>query len=1246
MHLSEIKLSGFKSFADTTRLHLPPDLTAVVGPNGCGKSNIADAIRWVLGEQSAKSLRGESMQDVIFGGAEKRKALPYAEVVLTFRDCEDYLGAEYPEVEVTRRVHRDGGGEYRINGRTVRRKDLQRLFMDTGMGRVAYSFLVQGQVDQILSSNPTDRRIIFEEAAGISKYKSQRREALNKLALVDGNLARVADILAEVSRQMGTLRRQASKALRYRRVRHRCTFLEQALQAREVRELDERIAANEQALARARATEAGRREEVATLEGQQAHLQEQRAACQREMEGVQDEVYEQRSAAEAAAQQIQLLQERRKDFEQRRHHLGEEIERIGKQRAEEEASAEEERQTRQAQLELLTGTDAENQRHEEAVREVATRLADREASLRTLRDQLRKREETLARLRSEVSHLELELKSFEVRQGHARDQLTEARNERERLEREIGERQEDWATARRETAEAEQATADLRAELEDLRTRHRDLQADVQEEDRHLARLAARRQVLQDLQDRLEGYGEGTRQLLQSEDGPEGELLNRLLQVEPGTATAVEALLGEAAGALLLAGTPETGTLLASLRESGAGRTALLDPSLRLPTAAPPTPAPPGLRPALEIVRGRDEAIHTLLEVLLTDCFLADSEDDFLRWRREHPEARYHQVATPEGTVFGASGLILRGHSGGEDSSLLGREEEIRRIDTETRERQDRWDRLRAEAHRLRGEAETCESRLEAGRQEENRHRQERDALERSLQALRKDAENRAATIKQAQAELEKLEGDRDRQAGELAGRRRSLEREEATRDGERQQADREEEAIARLREEREERQAAWNQARMDHAGRQQALQLAERGLSEAERRTAELQRLQASHEAERETLADRIQQTHREEEQHEQARHAASGKIGSLREKLETEREKLRGWDHQLETTAEKVRALQKAREEAADALREHELALARDHSRRETLLEQSENAGIADLRGIDPRRALWEADRDLGRGPSLDDESGEEDPDATPAGDAPEPDEEELAAYTSPDWQSLAEEAGRLRSKLQSMGSVNLVAIEEYRELRERHAQLQQQSEDLWQSKEELVRAIDEINETSQTLFAETFAKIRENFRETYQHLTGGGEGDLELIEAESGDTLEAGVEIRARPPGVRTSSLSLLSGGQRTMAAVALLFAIYRVKPSPFCVLDELDAPLDDANVVRFTEMLQQFTRFSQFLVITHNKRTIAAARSIYGVTMQEKGVSQLVSMRFNQHTEKAEAMAAEPAGASPSGPAGTG
>lgn len=1246
MHLSEIKLSGFKSFADTTRLHLPPDLTAVVGPNGCGKSNIADAIRWVLGEQSAKSLRGESMQDVIFGGAEQRRALPYAEVVLTFRDCEDYLGAEYPEVEVTRRVHRDGGGEYRINGRAVRRKDLQRLFMDTGMGRVAYSFLVQGQVDQILSSNPTDRRMIFEEAAGISKYKSQRREALNKLALVDGNLARVADILTEVSRQMGTLRRQASKALRYRRLRHRCTYLEQALQAREVRELDERMATSEQALAAARAAETERRDQVAALEGQQARFQEKRAACQQEMERVQDEVYEQRSTAEAASQQIRLLEERRKDFEQRRRHLGEEIERIGKQQAEEEASAEEERQTRQMQLELLTGTDEENRRQEEAVQEVAARLTEREGQLRTLRDHLREREDTLARLRSEVSHLELELKSFEVRQGHARDQLAEAREEYERLGREIEERQEDWTTAGRETAEAEKTTARLREELEELRTRHRDVQGEVQEEDRHLARLAARRQVLQDLQDRLEGYGEGTRQLLQAKDGPEGELFNRLLQVEPGTATAVEALLGEAAGALLLTGAGGTETLLASLRDSGAGRTALLDPTLRLRPTVPPPAAPAGLRSALEAVRGHDETVRALLEVLLADCFLADSEEHFLRWRQEHPAAQFHQVATPEGTVFGASGLILRGHSGGEDSSLLAREEEIRRIDAEKKERQARWDRLRADALRLREEAENCESRLEAGRQEENRHRQERDSLERSLEALRRDAENRSATINHSQKELEKLEGDRDRQARELAERRSSLQREETARDEERQRTEQEEAAIARLREERETRQAAWNEARMDHAGRQQALQLAERGLSEAERRKTELERLKTSHEAERESLATRTEQTHREEEQQEQTRQAASEAIVGLREQLDTAREELRGWDQQLASTAEKVRELQKAREEAADTLREHELALARDRSRRETLLEQSENAGIADLRGIDPRRALWEADRDLGRGPSLEDEAAEEDPDATPAEEAAEPGEDELAAYAQPDWESLAGEAGRLRSKLQSMGSVNLVAIEEYRELRQRHAQLQQQSEDLWQSKEELVRAIDEINETSQTLFAETFAKIRENFRETYQHLTGGGEGDLELIEDESGDKLEAGVEIRARPPGVRTGTLSLLSGGQRTMAAVALLFAIYRVKPSPFCVLDELDAPLDDANVVRFTEMLREFTRFSQFLVITHNKRTIAAAQSIYGVTMQEKGVSQLVSMRFNQHTEKAEAVAAGSAEAPAASPAANG
>ncbi len=1228
MYLREVTINGFKSFADITRLELQPGVTAIVGPNGCGKSNIADAVRWVLGEQSAKSLRGGSMQDIIFGGSEKRKALPFSEVSLVFSDCEVELGASFHEVEVSRRVSRDGSSQYRINGKISRLKDLQRLFMDTGVGQVAYSFLVQGQVDQILSTNPADRRTIFEEAAGITRYKSQRKETLNKLALVDANLSRVSDVIEEVSRQIGSLKRQASKAVRFKRLSHRQRNLENALHAFRIKELDASIAELEAATASIKGETESLRKEIDKREASLSGDRERRTRIYERIEETQERLFEHRSAREAAENRIEALETRRRDHEVRIGKLETEIGRMRNQRSELDARGAEENQTLQQQLHLVGDSDAETEQKRKAFEEASRALDERERAFRAHRETLGGAENTIARLRSRCTSLEVNLKSYEVRHAAHGETVHTARQEAETL---AGKEEATTKALVQRRAEADESAEQLRKkreELEAIRTGFRTAQTEVQEIDRQLARTTARRQVLQDLQDRMEGHGEGAKALRKGKLGEPFSadrftLLSSLIEVAPEHAAAAEALLGPAVDAVLWTDEEDLPSLIEAMRGKGVPRTALLAPA---PETAPDSPALPGLTPAGDVVRPKDDRIAALLPALLADCHFAESDTALFAWRRENPGARFHRVVTGEGTVFSGDGMVVAGKAHDGKQSLLGREAEIRRIQEEITAREKELDAKRETIQTTQEQIDRIEREVEEIRERATEIQSEKTTLEAEEKALRTAREENRRTLAEAEEKMRTLEESRSASENDLTQARTELDKaEQDLKDGRAAVAEHEA-AIDALRTTRDERKEEWTNTRLDHASRKQALELVEKGLSEIERRKKEIDLICKTRSEEIAQLRSEIEEAATDKEREKETVEESTGNLETAKSEMEEERTRLRTLEESLSERERETAEMRKTLQEKEQSFNRKEVELTRQRSKAEFILEKSSTENEVDIRQIDWRRALWDADRDFKSRVRLDDMEEGDDLDLDPVDQRGDPTEENLDSYQSADWEEIEDECRKLREKIQSLGAVNLVAIEEYKDLKERYEFLQSQSQDLWNSKEELLRAIDEINETSQTLFQETFEKIRENFRYTYDHLTNGGSADLELIEAE--DVLDSGIEIKARPPGVRTSTLSLLSGGQRTMAAVALLFAIYMVKPSPFCVLDELDAPLDDANIGRFTEMLKRFTEYSQFLIITHNKRTIAASDSVFGVTMQEKGVSRLVSMRFNHNTQKAE------------------
>ncbi|MGH8018189.1 MAG: chromosome segregation protein SMC [Opitutaceae bacterium] len=1261
MHLRALRINGFKSFADSTDLKFDPGVTAIVGPNGCGKSNIADAIRWVLGEQSAKALRGGKMQDVIFEGTDRRKPLQLCEVSLLLTNCEEQLGMEFHEVEITRRVMRDGGGEYLINGRQCRLKDIQKLFMDTGVGRTSYSIMAQGQIDQILSSKPEERRAVFEEAAGITKYKSQRREALNKLALVDQNLSRVTDVITEVGRQIGSLRRQASKALRYKRLSHRLRHLDLAFGGHTFEILNDAITELEQSL-EARGGEVARfqtdleekEESLATQKAQRAHLLQR-------LQEAQQAVFDLRSQREQAANAAHLADIRRTGLEERIAQSRVELVSIEGQLAEIEERADASTQDKQAQLGVLGDTDEVFQTRNRDLQAVEARQREGETNIQQLKYRLLEAESALVRLRNDCANLEVEDRTAQAR----RERLSEEFSEQDRAEAAAREAvqlaQEQVEAARQRQNEAQEVVTAAQLAIAQLGAEFKDAQRRIQELDRGVAQKTARLKLLQQLQEKLEGFGEGAKALIQGRlggafEGRRFAALSERLKVQSRCVRAVETLLGSAVEAIVVNDGETARAILEQLADRKLGRACLrFDVAARNGNGATAATLPPAIQPAVNALN-LDEADATdhPAVALLGGCFIAETAGDFLAFWQANPAFDFTLASSLDGQLIDRRGLIFGGQQKG-GSGILQRTADIKNIAAELESDQASLATQRTAAEGIGKRLDEAEGALEERRREH-------------VECTRQSA-GVAAEEKNAQRSLQETGARRARLDREQAAieetRQRAIERLEKARvqfaEGDSRVAsikaaiETAEKNLSTLRAERDVKLEAVSQARFDLAEKRQRLEVLNRGLSELEMRRSSLGEGRTSRLREIEVWTEQITQLESEAASQRARSEESARTLEISQASVESTRAELVRIEEALQILEREQSYLRENSDSLRSALSKLQIDLAERRARIQFLQEESTREHNIALQSVDWRYELWMA----GQQPEgikaldLDDDSDDngasegaetpaaptdvspaptdapapevtENAEAAPAPSKAQPTSEELAKLENTDWETVKNEIQALRQRLHSMGPVNLVAIEEYGELKQRFEFLKAQSDDLINSKAELLKAIDEINQTSQRQFADTFEQIRRNFAQTFKTLFNGGHADLILQESE--DLLESGIEIVAQPPGTRLRGVTLLSGGQKTMTAVGLLFAIYMVKPSPFCVLDELDAPLDESNIGRFTTLLRQFTASSQFIIITHNKRTIAASQSIYGVTMEERGVSKIVSMRFHSEHEQ--------------------
>ena len=1212
MYLKNLTVLGFKSFADKTPLNFLPGVTAIVGPNGCGKSNVSDAIRWVLGEQSAKALRGGEMADVIFNGTDSRKPMAMAEVSLTIGDVDaEQLKAggvelAYNEVTVTRRIFRDGGSEYFINKTPCRLKDIQQLFMGTGVGRTSYSIMAQGNITQILSSKPEDRRMIFEEAAGITKFKAHKKESLRKLEYTDQNLLRVSDLIREVKRQIGSLQRQAGKARRYKELAQELHHLDTQLARHQFDVLQSEIIARQASAEQLRSDHEASSAGVLRCEDEILQLREQLSKLEHQINTSQQQGMELKAQADKHDSRIQFNEERLRELEQQNARALAEI-------------AEAEERARTAELDLtgvidrLGASNAALGQHRAALEEkrqalhqVETELTRQAEALRVAQSEAFSAMQQLSRIRNEINTLDLQKQGNVVRLEKLSSEKIQLEEERTRLSARLTEFAANVQTEKL-NAQTQRGTVEERQQR--LREIQQELNVSGQELDgllRQQAEKRSRLNVLEQLDTSHEGFSAGALAALKASQHVIGSLADKI-RVPDQFVAAVESALGHHLQLVLTEQPDAAQQILTDLATNKKGRASIAALGLALASAENVPALPAGTTLALSVVEA-DESLRPLLAGLLGRTLIVADLGAATTAFRESNGA--FDFVTQTGELLTHLGIYTGGYANGNASgkaptSILGRKNQIAELHQQLATLQEQVN----EGSRKKGALQSEQTALQASLQQaqtELRNQEvaiaEREgefkALETSLRSLHSKIETVIYEI-QALAAHEQ-EGLQKRAA--LGGQLTEIEAREQTAQARVTELTT---ALEQLRHQRDGANAALTESKVTLASEEQLCASLARQKGPLEQRLRELSQLVEQRRTEcgsflqrKEQFEAEMEESRRQIERLSHEREMVSNQVAELVSQKDTQ-------DSDITVREENLRGLRRRMTDLQTARGSIEVELAQKTMSVQNLrerIQQKYQVNLDDIRS--ECITITIADEGPARVQTL----------------SPE---EMAASGAATDWTAVGEQVGAIQKRLDEIGPVNLVAIEEYEETEQRFNFLTQQHDDLVNAKAQLLEVINKINTQTKEMFIETFNQIRENFRSMFVEIFGGGKADLVL--ADEGDVLESGIDIVARPPGKQLQSISLLSGGEQTMTAVALMFSIYQVKPSPFCVLDELDAPLDESNINRFIRVLQRFIQNSQFIIITHNKRTIGMADALYGVTMQERGVSKIVSVKFHKSDE---------------------
>lgn len=1176
MRLKKIKILGFKSFADQTILNFDAGIVAIVGPNGCGKSNISDAFRWVLGEQSAKSMRGQKMPDVIFSGSSKRKPLNLAEVSITLSNAEGELPLPYDEVIITRRLYRSGESDYIINGQQARLKDVQSLLLDSGIGRNAFSIFEQGKLDQIIQLPPLERRSIFEDAAGITRFLMRKREALRKLEQTDLNISRLQDIHQEVAKQVDLLEKQAFKARLFQEKKTQLEEWEKALIVQKWQTSNKKWTDIQEHIER---VQGQLNEATDKLKGWHIELQgakEGLDASELHLRQQQEQLFQTRSAKEIKTRESRSQQERVHELQQRLKQLSHDVEDLLKKR---ESFVREVQENQEKQK----GADKQLADALQVVRANKEQAQGLEIEVAKLRErQLKAQQERLKHVQAE-GQAESEFRQTKMRLENTLEKIAQLdgrekdiKNNLETIEKNTEEKKQALHNATKLVDEQKVSLQKLEGQLKDLHSQIQNLQVERDRLQKEGADAKARQRVLQRLKEEMQGFSSGTQRLLKESKAPQSPLQGKLkglyevFSSEDKLDPAIFAAMRPYMQTLIVETRSDFTAVLQFTQDKGIKDFSLLcleDLSADFPKHQG------GLRSALELYVGTSPLARHFLKTV----YVAESADQATLAIREHPGI----VIWVKGDIFVDQHCVAFSAVQGENNPF-DREVELKSLDKAIEgidKRQAEVNLKLQELQKQHGEAKMVQSEtdktlrreemklveinfslqrsqsdLEKGRHEQNRLQAERKQFADSVDALQTSLEHsqsRHVEFKQKSAETQQQTVTIDR---ELEERQTTL----------------------RIRQkELRESEASYQKLLDFHQKIAYSLSLAEMKVQEAGNQEQRLKQDISQTEQMREKIRNEdvvSQQTLQEIEakleqivvqceQAQQRLHASKQTITTLESQGEIFRDQIK----RLETDNY-----------------QYNVQLAQYAVTRQTLeSELLERHQLSMEEGVEQAKASGKV------------------------------------------YDHLEKKLRALRQEMDEMGSINMTAIEECEQQKSRYADLSKQIEDLILTKQELVKIIAELDTDSRKMFKETFEKIRVNFQKNFTILFNGGEADLQFTESE--DVLEAGIEIIAKPPGKQMRSISLLSGGEKCMTAMALLFAIFEVKPAPFCILDEIDAPLDDTNIERFVNVLKQFIDRCQFMIITHNKRTMAIADVLFGVSMEEKGVSKLLALEFDKQPE---------------------
>lgn len=1179
MYLKSIEVHGFKSFANKIRFDFHNGITGIVGPNGSGKSNVADAVRWVLGEQSAKQLRGASMQDVIFAGTQNRKPLSYAYVSITLDNEDRQLNLDYNEVTIARRVYRSGESEYLMNGTPCRLKDVNELFYDTGIGKEGYSIIGQGQIEKILSGKPEDRRELFDEAAGIVKYKRRKATAQKKLENERQNLVRVKDILAELEKQIGPLERQSEKARIYLKKKEELKIYDVNLFLMEIARMEQQMKEVEEKIVIADRDYQDSKASFDRIKEQYEKTEQEMEKMEQAINLVREELNNTTVVKGKLEGQINVLLEQIRGAKQSEEHFASRREAVERDLSERADSL----RDYEAQAAELAGQLGQVKARRDAVTDrltqIQTTISECQQGMELGKNEIIELLNSKASTKARMQRYDTMLEQANIRKAQLSKRLLEQKTGEEALLSALEEAESNLAKItghQEELAAREQELENKRREWQEkLSQENQSLEEDTGSYHRERSRLES----MKNIAERYDGYGNSIRRVMECRNREPGLLgvVADLIQVEKQYEVAIETALGGSIQNIVTEDEDTAKRMIAYLKQNRYGRATFLPLTsvgkkpVQVNQQALREPGVIGVGSGLVKAQAR---YGGLCDYLLGRTYVVDTIDNAVALARKYQYSL--RIVTLEGESLNPGGSMTGG-AFKNTSNLLGRNREIEDLKKKVARLSETLEKHRRRISDIQTARELLKEDLAKVREELQEVLLSQNTARMNVQRAREQKQEYDESFEGIRAESRQLEG----QIAEIRQNRTDIEAEIARADAREKEIEEENGQFQQILEEQnallEEAQGEASKVQLEEAGVSQKMgfvqENADRVRGEMERFSQELARIQQDAAQSREDI-EKKQGDIQEIKKTIEASEGAHADLADRLEKHQALREQL----------SESHKGFFREREEISEKMNSLDKELFRLNNQKEKLTEGMESQN----------NYMWE-EYELTYHNAMALRSEE---------------------YANPS--RMKQQIAAIKEEIRGLGDVNVNAIEDFKVLSERHTFLKNQHDDLVTAEQTLLGIIEDLDTGMRKQFMEKFVDIQREFDKAFRELFGGGKGTLELVEDE--DILECGIRIIAQPPGKKLQNMMQLSGGEKALTAISLLFAIQNLKPSPFCLLDEIEAALDDSNVGRFAQYLHRLTKNTQFIVITHRRGTMAAADRLYGITMQEKGVSTLVSVNL--------------------------